>query len=191
MLAGQSMKWTVREHDGGALDSRFVAVPGQHRGDYLERALVASAIRIGPSAEPVPGLARREPHRFQDVPAVAGRVLHSVGKNLSGQVVAPRRDRDRDLPSGAAVELRRATRARATAARQTSELGVEKALFDELVQVKLCGMPGQVSALRGLIPAHRLRLRDDIQVQRAPRRLGKNADASDLRDKVIQPCTTF
>ena len=40
--------------------------------------------------------------------------------------------------------------------------------------------------LGSLVPAHRLRLRGDEEVQRAARRLGERADPADLRDEVVQ-----
>ena len=39
----------------------------------------------------------------------------------------------------------------------------------------------------GLVPADRLGLGDDEEVQRPPRRFGECADATDLRDEVVHP----
>jgi hypothetical protein len=103
-----------------------------------------------------------------------------VGEDLPGQVVVPRRQRDRDLPRGTPVELRRSSRARAAPTRQPPELRVQQSLLHQLVQVELRGVPGQVDALSGLVPAHRFRLGSDVEVERAARRLGERADPADL-----------
>ncbi|WP_433508521.1 hypothetical protein ACQP04_28935 [Pseudonocardia halophobica] len=51
--------------------------------------------------------------------------------------------------------------------------------------MELRGVPRQLGTHGGLISAHRLRLRDDVEVQRAPDRLGERADPADLRDEVL------
>ena len=89
--------------------------------------------------------------------------------------------------AGAPVQLGRASRAGAPPPGQPPELGVEQALLDQLVQVELGGVAGQPGACRGLVPADRLGLRDDVEVQLPPRRLGERADAADLRGEVVHP----
>ena len=118
-------------------------------------------------------------------------VLHGVRQDLPGQVVVTLRQHDRDLSVRAPVQLRRATRPRTAPSGQPPELGVQQPFLDQLVQVELRGVTGQLDARGGLVPTHRVRLRDDEEIQRATGRLGERADARDLRDEVIQPIHTF
>ena len=95
--------------------------------------------------------------------------------------------RDRHLAARTPVQLRRSPRARATAPGQPPVPGVEQPVGNQLVQVELGGVAGQARALGGLVPTHRLGLRDHIEIQRPPRRLGQRADPADLRGEVVHP----
>jgi hypothetical protein len=97
-------------------------------------------------AEPATGVGGRTLHRLENRNSVPGRVLHSAGQNLSGQVVLPWAQCHGQLPAGAPVELRRTTRAWAAPPGRPPVLGVEQPIGDQLVQVELRGVPGQVHA---------------------------------------------
>ena len=135
----------------------------------------------------MPGVDGRALHRLENRDPVAGGVLDGAGQDLPGQVVVPWGQRDRHLAARAPVQLRRSPRARAAAPGQPPVLGVEQPVGDQLVQVELGGVAGQARARGGLVPTHRLGLRDHVEVQRPPRRLGQRANPADLRREVVHP----
>lgn len=110
---------------------------------------------------------------------------------MPGQVVVPLGQRDRELAGGAPVQLRRTARAGAAASGRAPELGLDQPLVGQLVQVELRRVSGHVGTRGGLVPAHRLGLRYDVEIQRPPGRLGQRADAAYLGAEAVDQTNSF
>ena len=96
------------------------------------------------------------------------------------------RDRDGNLTGGTLVELRWAPSTRAGPSRQSPEVGLEQALLHQPVEVELRRVPGHADAGGRLVPADRITLAADVEVEVTSDGLDQRANPGHSRGKVVR-----
>src|SRR5918911_1059460 len=119
------------------------------------------------------------------------RLLERPGEELTGQVVPALRQGDPERALRPPVELRRAAGAGPGAACAALVVHVEQAVGHQPVEVEGRRAARHAERRRGLVPAHRTRLPDDVVVEPAAGRLGQCRDRGDvvLHVRILRPTT--
>jgi hypothetical protein len=176
VLRGQGVEWAVGEQQRVALDPGLKALGGQDLGKALE----IRAGRAGPGAQPAALAVGRLAKGVRERGSAFG-PLDRDGQDVSGQVIAPRRQRDRELAGGPAVELGRAARARPGLAAEPPEFGLKQPFVAQPVQVELGGVQGHPDRGGGGLSADGVRLGGHVLVKGTAYRLGECPDDRGLR----------
>ena len=164
LLLGKGVERAVVQDDVAGLQPWLEAVVTQqaHQDARVPLAWLLAGPITGPFARHGLTEVTRPP-----VKNLAGRLTELLGldngpsQEAPGEVVMTRRQRDRDLASGALVVLGRAARTGAAASRAARERDCEQALFGQAVEMEGSRAPGDtercchvVSTDRGSVSTH-------------------------------------
>lgn len=151
------------------------------RGDRLEAELSRDVLDTArqtlgrgttPGASPGP-CAQRAPVGAAHIAETGGLVglASGLSEQPRKQLVLSSGQRDVEAPAGAAIELRRPTRAAPGPPGQPAVLRSKETNLDELVEMKGCHRPADADRGRGLIAAHGGELSGNVAIEAATPRL--------------------